>query len=157
MSDGTIWKQLLPDEKVRAVRKMARDDMTARQIANQLGTKPCHVRTLADRHGIVLMAHVSPDTLPVVHDEPEDMRDTLHNRRYAAWLKSVEGARDALKSTGNTPVEISATLGFQSPEAENASSDDGRFVLANKPAATIEAQEPWRAPADANTSVRSAA
>jgi len=158
MSEGTIWKQLLPDEKVRAVKKMARQDMTARQIADALGTKPHHVRTVADKHNIVLMHHVSPDTLPVVHDETEDMRDTPFSRRYAAWLKSVEGARNTLKSTGIEPVENVSGDDFRGAKAENASSGSGRFVLANKPATTIEARDALGgATADANTSVRSAA
>lgn len=60
-------------------------------------------------------------------------------------------------STGIAPVDNVSGDDFLGAKAENASSGSGRFVLANKPATTIEAQEPWRAPADANTSVRSAA
>jgi hypothetical protein len=42
-------------------------------------------------------------------------------------------------------------------KAESASSSDGRFVFANKPAAAIEAQEPAKAPAYINASDRNAA
>lgn len=60
-------------------------------------------------------------------------------------------------SVGIVGVKPRVTLGFGESKAESASSSDGRFVLANKPAAAIEAQEPCRAPAYINASDRTAA
>jgi hypothetical protein len=60
-------------------------------------------------------------------------------------------------STGNVRGKTDVTLDLTSADVNNASSSDGHVRQNKSPAAADEAQEPSKAPAHANTSVRIAA
>lgn len=101
----------------------------------------------------VALADLVPSSCrwPIGQESPYLFCGKAHvpGRSYCAEHRAI--------SSGNVGVKPRLTLGFEASKAESASSSDGRFVLANKPAAAIEAQEPCRAPAYINASDRTAA
>jgi hypothetical protein len=117
------------------------------EIAKKFGHTSRFVRQVLSKRGIKIM--------PPELNRPS-MWDLDENKRREAIIKrAAKGARETLKKIA--PVEKCAPLAFHESGSDNASSSDGRFVLANMPAAATEAREPCRAPDPVNTSVRSAA
>lgn len=98
----------------------------------------------------VALGDVTGCRWPIGQDSPYLFcNEPVDGRSYCAHHRSF--------STGIVGGKPRLTLGFVGSKAESASSSDGRFVLANKPAAAIEAQEPCKAPAYINASDRTAA
>lgn len=95
------WKQMSPAEKVGAVYRMARQNMTAAEIADKLSTTAPHVHTLARREGIPIAKPVTSVMAAEPIGEPATVTGDIWSRsederRRAIIEKARRGARARL-------------------------------------------------------------
>lgn len=101
------WSKLNRDGKVGAIYRLARQNKTASEIAEILGTKAQHVHSVAREEGIVVVKARELSTYPSKDDEGlgesisvDPWQRGEDARRMANWRRQVEGARAARKMMG---------------------------------------------------------
>lgn len=95
-----MWAEMDYDERLAAIVKLARDGNTLTVIARVLSTSNENIWRMCIDHSVVIHGARPGHAVPDQDDEGFGGGDP-HRRRYEAWSRAVNGARETLLANEN--------------------------------------------------------